>query len=493
MRNGLLNNEKKLYRLIQVKFACLIVLAFVAAFLLNREEDAHMKYGKAGEIRYTSYVLADQLRQSSDDLTRMVRSYAVTSNEMFEKYFGDIVAIREGGKARPRHYERAYWDFMTVESPLPPFGDGERKPLLRLMEEAGFTEEEFRLLTEAQKRSDVLIGLETRAMKAMKGKFPDGLGGFSRRGEPDRQLAVQLLFGKQYHEAKRNIMGPINAFLKAMDQRTSGLVSRAETRMNHYQGKLVAVFCAFVLIWLLLLLSAYTWHGLITGKLHEEIAVRGNAEEALRLARDELEVKVVERTAELLSANRELKAEIDERRRVEDALTVSEARFRSLSDASFEGIILSEKGAIIEANSTMGLLTGYTVVELTRMSVIDLVVPELRDNVREKVRSGYENSYETKGLRKDGSVFPVEVHAGMFSHKGRELRVTAVRDISERKRAEEEIRMLQGILPLCSFCKKIRDDKGYWEQVDVYLRKHSQADISHGVCPECMTKHYGDL
>ena len=53
-----------------------------------------------------------------------------------------------------------------------------------------------------------------------------------------------------------------------------------------------------------------------------------------------------------------------------------------------------------------------------------------------------------------------------------------------------EIKVLRGILPLCSFCKKIRDDEGYWEQVDVYINKHSEADISHSLCPECAKIHY---
>ena len=63
------------------------------------------------------------------------------------------------------------------------------------------------------------------------------------------------------------------------------------------------------------------------------------------------------------------------------------------------------------------------------------------------------------------------------------------------KRLQEslaEIRTLRKILPLCSFCKKVRDDKGYWEQVDVYLHKHSSVDVSHGICPECLKKHYPD-
>ena len=81
------------------------------------------------------------------------------------------------------------------------------------------------------------------------------------------------------------------------------------------------------------------------------------------------------------------------------------------------------------------------------------------------------------------------------------------RNITERKQTEEEreklinelqvalkeIKTLRGILPLCSFCKKIRDDKGYWEQVDVYIHKHLQADISHSICPDCAKEHYPDL
>ncbi|NNK86100.1 MAG: hypothetical protein HKO91_11185, partial [Desulfobacterales bacterium] len=60
------------------------------------------------------------------------------------------------------------------------------------------------------------------------------------------------------------------------------------------------------------------------------------------------------------------------------------------------------------------------------------------------------------------------------------------------RQALDEVRTLRGIVPICSYCKKVRDDKGYWEQVDVYLHKHSQADISHGICPECAKKHYPD-
>lgn len=64
------------------------------------------------------------------------------------------------------------------------------------------------------------------------------------------------------------------------------------------------------------------------------------------------------------------------------------------------------------------------------------------------------------------------------------------KSILELTQALAEVRSLRGILPLCSYCKKIKDDKGNWEQVDVYINKHSQADVSHGICPECLKKHH---
>lgn len=77
-------------------------------------------------------------------------------------------------------------------------------------------------------------------------------------------------------------------------------------------------------------------------------------------------------------------------------------------------------------------------------------------------------------------------------------------EVKQRKRAEEkkeevilelekaivEIKTLKGILPFCSYCKKIRDDEGYWQQVDTFIRSHSQADISHAICPECAQEHF---
>ena len=62
--------------------------------------------------------------------------------------------------------------------------------------------------------------------------------------------------------------------------------------------------------------------------------------------------------------------------------------------------------------------------------------------------------------------------------------------IAELQDALDEIKTLSGLLPICSSCKKIRDDEGYWTQVEVYIEKHSGAQFSHGICPDCIKKLY---
>ncbi len=75
------------------------------------------------------------------------------------------------------------------------------------------------------------------------------------------------------------------------------------------------------------------------------------------------------------------------------------------------------------------------------------------------------------------------------------LRAERERDrlIVELKKALSEIKQLRGILPICSYCKKIRDDTGYWKQIEYYIRDHSDAEFSHSICQDCAKKHYPDM
>lgn len=107
--------------------------------------------------------------------------------------------------------------------------------------------------------------------------------------------------------------------------------------------------------------------------------------------------------------------------------------------------------------------------------------------------------------RHNGEITPIEINATLVATKGGAQILTLARDITERTRAEAErerliaqlqnalaeVKKLSGLLPICASCKKIRNDKGYWEQIEVYIHERSEADFTHGICPECAQKLYG--
>lgn len=191
--------------------------------------------------------------------------------------------------------------------------------------------------------------------------------------------------------------------------------------------------------------------------------------------------------------NRWLKKEIRERLKVEENLQKSENRFRSLSDAAFEGIIILDNGKIMDVNNAMAVMFDYPSTKLIGMAFYSLITLEDKDRVEHEILSVSETSCEIIGIKKNGTEFPLEVHAKMSSFKGQQVIVTALRDLTERKKAEEEIKILKGILPICMHCKGIRDDKGYWNQLEAYVHEHSGVEFSHGICPECAKKYYPDL
>ena len=115
-----------------------------------------------------------------------------------------------------------------------------------------------------------------------------------------------------------------------------------------------------------------------------------------------------------------------------------------------------------------------------------------------------DETIELFGLTKKAREFPVELSLSSWM-SGEDIFYTGIiRDISERKQHEKErdalidslqkslnkVRKLSGLLPICASCKKIRDDSGYWNQIETYIRDHSEAEFSHGICPECSRRLY---
>jgi PAS domain S-box-containing protein len=132
--------------------------------------------------------------------------------------------------------------------------------------------------------------------------------------------------------------------------------------------------------------------------------------------------------------------DISERKAAEKALRESEERFSRLSDASFEGIVLTEKGRIIDLNDRLAAMFQRTRSEMIGMHVASFVAPESMERVLEHQRSASEDPYEHVALRSDGTRFPVEIHAKSITVNGASIRLTAIRDITWRKEAEKQLR-----------------------------------------------------
>lgn len=84
------------------------------------------------------------------------------------------------------------------------------------------------------------------------------------------------------------------------------------------------------------------------------------------------------------------------------------------------------------------------------------------------------------------------LHQREMERERREYEEERERLISELKQALASVKTLRGLLPICASCKKIRDDEGYWSQIESYVREHSEAEFSHGLCPDCAHELYGD-
>lgn len=126
---------------------------------------------------------------------------------------------------------------------------------------------------------------------------------------------------------------------------------------------------------------------------------------------------------------------------IEQSLYESKERFRVLAEASFGGIGVHDKGKIIEANLELARMSGYEHNELIGMDGLLLIAPETRAMVMENIISGFEKPYEAKGIRKDGSIYCLEIQGKQVPYNGKMVRVTEFRNIDERKRSEEAIRL----------------------------------------------------
>ena len=173
-------------------------------------------------------------------------------------------------------------------------------------------------------------------------------------------------------------------------------------------------------------------------------------------------------------------------------------------------IIAPDSGKILDANTRACLFYGYTWEQLTLLTIMDIHRTFSEKELKAEMllaKQEQRNHFLFQHRLATGEIREVEVYSGPIILHGEKVLYSIIYDITERKKQEKEreelitklekalkeIKQLQGIIPICASCKQIRDDKGAWNQMEQYISKHSDAQFSHGICPECMEKLYPEL
>ena len=193
-----------------------------------------------------------------------------------------------------------------------------------------------------------------------------------------------------------------------------------------------------------------------------------------------------------------------DRRQASVALKISEERHRRVFEAAQDGIFLldAQTGKITDVNPSVTSILGYSHTEIVGKRLWELSAFKDIEQSREvfkDLQTKEHIRYKDLPLRtKDGQSVSVEFVSSIYQVNEEKVIQCNIRDITRHKQAEEERKKLieglsyalaetlNGLLPICSYCKSIRDDKGEWKKIEEYLLEHSEANFTHGICPKCM-------
>jgi PAS domain S-box-containing protein len=361
--------------------------------LLNESRDADLR----------SYLLADELQQSSDELTRMARTFVVTGDPEFERRYRAILDIRRGKRPRPEHYDRVYWYLASQRLP-DANGPGERASLHDLMVRAGFTSTELARLDEATAHSDALVKTEVAAMNAAQGRLDDGTGDFTVHGPPDRDLALRMMHDAAYDDAKTAIMRPIEDFYVMFRARTAGAVAAHRAQAQALVSWVVALALATLATFALSLFA-----------LLRQIARREALQEA---------------TARSDARSRDLEAMLH-------------AAF-SVNPAPITIADVARGGRFVEVNEAFERVTGYRREEALGENAGSLNLyaqPEVRAEVLRRLETeGSIRDFEHSLRRKDGSLRTLLLNLQAFESGDERYAMAVSIDVTEKKKAELELR-----------------------------------------------------
>lgn len=210
------NNSSAFTLNLLLALMCLIVFSILFTVYVYAEK----RIDYANEIRHHSFNLANELRQSSDDLTRAARTYVANGNPIYKQHYQEIIDLRNGKHPRPPYYQFTFWDLTLPDNQHSNLATGETIPLMELIRRSGSSAIELEKLAEAKQKSDQLTSIEIKAMSLFESS--------QRMGDANHIKALQMLHNDAYNQAKAEIMRPIGEFYRMMETRTSNAVESQE-------------------------------------------------------------------------------------------------------------------------------------------------------------------------------------------------------------------------------------------------------------------------
>jgi sigma-B regulation protein RsbU (phosphoserine phosphatase) len=218
---------------------------------------------------------------------------------------------------------------------------------------------------------------------------------------------------------------------------------------------------------------------------------------------------IYDKSGKIIGASR-IGFDITERKRAEERMSLLVAALEAVGNGV---VVTNVTGQIEWVNDAFTRLTGFTLAEVQgqylSIQKSGKVAPEVYAHMWKTILKGEIWRGEMVNRRKDGSTYHEEMVITPIrnSHGGLTHFIAVKQDITERIQSAHEreclirelqdalasVQTLSGLLPICASCKKVRDDSGYWSQVEVYIQKHSGARFTHGICPDCAARMIEEL
>ncbi len=428
----------KLKTLFTIIVAIEFILMVLIIYFLGMNIKLNKELGTAEFQRFEMDQTADKLRHSSDDLTRFARAYVVTGNKKYKSNYYKILDIRNGKIPRPVNYQNIYWDYMEPKrSQLHP--PEKTVSLKKIMDKLPYSKEEYDKLYESHRNSDGLVNLEIEAFNAMSGHFKDRQGNYTKRGTPDQQKAISLLYSKEYLIAKQKIMQPIDEFILMMNNRTSTIINKLKqaTENNNNAFKMVLAFFVIINIFVFLVLYKRIIQVIfyVTDKLKKH-KKRDSSSTLLKIKyNDELGLMIREFNS--------MQSAINNRTKI---LKQKNKNIKNQHKMIDKYIIISETdlmGNITYASEAFCKISGYTKAELLGKNhriVRHKEMPDkLYDELWKTITKNRKWTGQIKNKRKDGSSYWIEVVIEPIQNKsGKKIGYRSIRiDITDKKKIEE--------------------------------------------------------